>query len=327
LTPSLLEILQCPFCSRTLALRNARESDGEIESGELACSHCGRTYPVVRFIPRFVPIETYEASFGFQWNEFRKTQLDSHTGLPLSRERLEFSTGWPLEALADRRVLDVGCGAGRFAEVILGTGAELVALDYSSAVEACRANLGAHARLNVVQGDIYRLPFRPGSFDDVYCLGVLQHTPDVERSFMSLPEQVRPGGRLAVDVYPALMLNVLWPKYWLRPITKRLPQRTLFRLVRLMVRFLLPVSRLVSRIPRVGRKLRYLIPVMNHEPDFPLSPSQVEEWAVLNTYDMLAPEHDHPQTAATLRSWFEGASLRQVEVFRRGHLIGRGVRG
>ncbi len=144
---------------------------------------------------------------------------------------------------------------------------------------------------------------------------------------MSLPRQVRPGGRLAVDVYPAFLLNVLWPKYWLRPLTKRLPQRTLFRLVKLMVRFLLPVSRLVSRIPRIGRKLRYFIPVMNHEPDFPLSKAQVEEWAILNTYDMLAPEHDHPQTAATLEAWFEKAGLAQIEVFRRGHLIGRGVKG
>jgi SAM-dependent methyltransferase len=326
LKASLLEILACPFCSSGLALKGALESEGEIESGELACAKCGRAYPILRFIPRFVPIESYEASFGFQWNEFRKTQLDSHTGLPLSRERLEFSTGWPLSALAGRKVLDVGCGAGRFAEVVLATDADLVALDYSSAVDACRANLGAHARLNVVQGDIYHLPFRPGSFDDVYCLGVLQHTPDVERSFMSLPRQVRPGGRLAVDVYPALALNFLWPKYWLRPITKRLPQRTLFRVVRLMVRFLLPLSRLVSRIPRVGRKLRYLIPVMNHEPDFPLSPAQVEEWAILNTYDMLAPEHDHPQSATTLESWFKRAGLHQIEIFRRGHLIGRGVK-
>src|SRR5262249_31420532 len=160
-------------------------------------------------------------------------------------ERFAFSTGWPLDGLAGRKVLDVGCGAGRFAEVAIGTGAEVVALDYSSAVDACRKNLGPHPLLNVVQGDIYRLPFRPGAFDDVYCLGVLQHTPDVERSFMSLPAQLRTGGRLAVDVYPALLLNVLWPKYWLRPLTKRLPQPTLFKLVKLMVRVLLPVSRLV----------------------------------------------------------------------------------
>jgi hypothetical protein len=66
---------------------------------------------------------------------------------------------------------------------------------------------------------------------------------------------------------------------------------------------------------------------MNHEPDFPLSPEQVREWAVLNTYDMLAPEHDHPQSARTLMRWLTAAGLRSIEVFRRGHLIGRGVKG
>jgi SAM-dependent methyltransferase len=303
-----------------------RESEGEIESGDLACPECGRGYPIVRFIPRFVPIESYEASFGFQWNEFRKTQLDSHTGLPLSRERLEFSTGWSLPALAGHMVLDVGCGAGRFAEVALDSGAELVALDYSSAVDACRANLGIHPRLNVVQGDIYHLPFRPGSFDDVYCLGVLQHTPDVRNAFLSLPTQLRPGGRLAVDFYPRLALNLLWPKYWIRPFTKRLSQAQLFGLVKLMVRYLLPLSLWVGRLPLVGRKLRYAIPVANHEPDFPLSPDQVREWAVLNTYDMLAPAHDHPQSGPTVERWFHEAGLTNVEVFRRGHLVARGTR-
>ena len=191
-------------------------------------------------------------------------------------------------------------------------------------LDACWANLGPHPRLNLVQGDIYHLPFRKPSFAYVYCLGVLQHTPDVRRAFLSLPEQLQPGGRLTVDVYPALLANALWPKYWLRPLTKRLPQARLFALVKLMVRFLLPLSLRVGRIPVVGRKLRYAVPVANHEPDFPLSPDQVREWAILNTYDMLAPAHDHPQTATTLRRWFQEAGLVDVQVFRRGHLVGRG---
>jgi len=271
-----------------------------------------------------VPQESYASSFGLQWNRFRRTQLDSHTGLPLSRDRFLFSTGWTESDLTGRRVLDVGCGAGRFAEVALAMGAELTAVDYSSAVDATWANLGPHPRLNVLQGDIYGLPFRPESFDFVYCLGVLQHTPDVKRAFLSLPSLVRPGGRLCVDVYPWFLRNALWSKYWIRPLTKRLGPERLFPLVEKMVAVLLPVSLVVGRIPIVGRRLRYAIPVANHEPDFPLSPEQVREWALLNTYDMLAPAHDHPQTPATLRSWFDEAHLQDVEVFRRGHLIGRG---
>ena len=56
-------------------------------------------------------------------------------------------------------VLDAGCGAGRFAEIALSSGANVVALDYSSAVNACYLNLKEHSNLHVVQGDIYALPF------------------------------------------------------------------------------------------------------------------------------------------------------------------------
>ena len=136
-----------------------------------------------------------------------------------------------------------------------------------SAVYACWLNLGPHPRLNVVQGDIYHLPFQPGSFEVTYCLGVLQHTPDVKKAFMALPTQLKAGGRLVVDVYRKAFWHFVWPKYWLRPLTRHLAQDRLFALVKLMVKYLLPFSLVIGRIPRVGPKLRYIIPVSNHEPD------------------------------------------------------------
>jgi SAM-dependent methyltransferase len=180
--------------------------------------------------------------------------------------------------------------------------------------------------LNVVQGDIYHLPFKPGSFEVIYCLGVLQHTPDVRTAFMHLPDQLKTGGRLIVDVYPKSFWLCFWPKYWLRPLTRRLTQDRLFTLVKLMVKYLLPVSLVIGRIPYIGRKLRYLVPVCNYEPDYPLNPEQIMEWAVLDTYDMLAPAYDQPQTAATLLSWFKEAGLRNLEVFPRNFIVGRGTK-
>src|SRR5439155_15016995 len=135
-------------------------------------------------------------------------------------------------------------------------------------------------------------------------------------------EHVKEDGHLTVDVYPRLVLNAFWPKYWLRPFTKRMRRDRLYVLVEQMVRSLLPVSLMLGRLPLIGRKLRYAIPVANHEPDYELSAEQIREWALLNTFDMLAPEHDHPQSADTLAEWFREAGLREIEVFRRGHLIG-----
>lgn len=322
----LLDWLCCPACGGGLALENAREKEGEIESGQLRCPTCPGDYPILAYVPRFVPAGNYADSFGLQWNQFRRTQLDSQTRLPVSRDRFFRQSGWAPADLAGRHVLDAGCGAGRFAEVALATGARVVALDYSSAVDACRANLGPNPRLDVVQGDIYQLPFKRGGFDAVYCFGVLQHTPDVRRAFLSLAAPLREGGRLAVDVYPMRWRNLVSAKYWLRPLTRRMAPERLFRLVRRMVPLLLPLSRLIGRLPVVGAKARYLVPVANYEGVYPLSEPQLREWAVLDTFDMLAPAHDHPQSARTLRAWFVESGIRSVEVFRAGHLVGRGVK-
>jgi SAM-dependent methyltransferase len=318
---ALLEILRCLSCSGALRLVEEHEASGEIDSGLLLCRGCAAEYPVVRSIPRFVPSPGYTGNFGFQWNEFRRTQLDSCSRLTLSRDRFFRQTGWTPQSLRGRRVLDVGCGAGRFTEVALACGAEVFAIDYSTAVEACWANFESHPSLHVVQADLYRLPFSPRSFDDVYCFGVLQHTPQVKSAFAAVSRQVRPGGRLAVDVYYAQALNVLLPKYWLRPLTRRIPDDRLFPLVRLMVRALLPVSVLVGRTPWIGTRARQMIPVANYDGVLPLSRDQLYEWALLDTFDMLAPAYDQPQTRQRLLTWMREAGLEGIEVFR-----GRSVR-
>ena len=150
----LLGVLACPGCFGALSLAITNEAEGEIESGTLGCASCAAAYPIVRFIPRFVPADNYSNSFGFQWNRFRRTQLDSATGQPITGRRFFQQSGWQPAKMVGRWTLDVGCGAGRFAEVALGTGARLVAVDYSSAVDACRQNLGPNPRLDVVQADV-----------------------------------------------------------------------------------------------------------------------------------------------------------------------------
>lgn len=313
MNPDLLDILCCPDCKGTL-------------NADLHCASCNVKYPIVRGIPRFVPADNYAESFGFQWNRFPRTQLDSSSGVPITRNRFFTSTNWTAEELRGKRVLDVGCGSGRFAEVALSAGARVVAVDYSSAVDACRANLGDNPNLDVVQADVYRLPFRAEAFDFVYCLGVLQHTPDVRKAFTSLLPPLKRGGKIAVDLYPKTWMNVFWPKYWLRPLTKRMQRQRLFNLVEKMVPRLMPLSRTLGRVPRLGRRLRWLVPVANYEGIHPLNEKQLYEWAVLDTFDMLSPAHDHPQTAATLRAWMESAAVREIEVLRAGHLVGRGAK-
>lgn len=298
----------------------------EIGNAWLVSENGQHRYPVRNGIPRFVPESNYADNFGMQWNHFSKTQLDSHSGHPISAERFWKATGWTPEDMKDCWVLDAGCGAGRFAEVALSSGAQVVALDYSSAVDACYANLRHHPNLHVVQGDIYAMPFAPDSFSFVYSLGVLQHTPDVALAFAALPPLVAGGGRLCVDYYEYSCKRQLLPKYWLRPLTKRIAKPTLFSLLELLVPAMLSISRALGRIPMAGNLLKRLVPVANYEGILPLSENQLREWALLDTFDWLSPTYDNPQTVVAARLWMERAGMQEVELLRAGHLVLRGYK-
>ncbi len=318
------ERLRCPQSGQILRL----EAAATTESGEgwLTSLDGHFCYPIRNGIPRFVPETNYADNFGMQWNHFAKTQLDSHSGHPISADRFWKATGWSPADMHDKWVLDVGCGSGRFAEIALSTGAHVVALDYSSAVDACWANLQHHPNLLVVQADIYALPFAPESFDFVYSLGVLQHTPDVAQAFAALPPMVKGGGELCVDYYEKSFKSCLLPKYWLRPLTKHMDKQRLFARVKAAVPVLLPISRGLGRVPFIGKLLKRLVPVANYEGILPLSNTQLQEWALLDTFDWLSPAYDNPQTAQTARLWCEQADLHHITILKAGHLVARGAK-
>ena len=68
--------------------------------GDVLRSGAGRDYPIVNGIPRFVDRDNYASDFGSQWNRFSRTQLDSHSQLTLSEDRLERCLSAPLQKLS-----------------------------------------------------------------------------------------------------------------------------------------------------------------------------------------------------------------------------------
>jgi len=295
----------------------------EIREGVLECRTCHANVRVEGGIPRFIPDEEYAGSFGFQWNKFRKTQLDSNTGLHISSERLFDVTKWPPN-LAGNLILEAGSGAGRFTEVLLGTGATVFSFDLSNAATANYANNGDRPNLHLFRASIYDIPLPEGIFDKIICLGVLQHTPDPERSFQSLVKFLKPGGEIAVDVY-ALQLSALisW-KYALRPLTTRMSKDRLFKWVERTVDALLPTAVFLRRIG--GRFGTRLLPILQYA-HLGLPSDLNREWAVLDTFDMYSPAFDLPQTESTVRKWFEDSGLDNVWVgLGPNGIVGRGKR-
>ncbi|MBU1645429.1 MAG: methyltransferase domain-containing protein [Gammaproteobacteria bacterium] len=312
-----LDTYACPGCGgRTW---NVADPD----NGELVCGGCGASYAIRQGIPRFVEPENYAASFGFQWNQHARTQLDSFTGRPVSRDRLFGVTGWP-EDLRGQKILEAGSGAGRFTEVLASTGGEIHSFDYSLAVEANNANNGDKGNVHLFQGNIFRMPFVPGGFDKVMCLGVIQHTPDPERAFRCLAAQVKPGGELAIDVYASRLSAWLHWRWLLRPVTRRMDKQRLYRIVSAVTPVLLPVAVFLRRL--AGRYGARLIPVVEFS-DLHLPKDLHVQWAILDTFDWYSPAFDFPQSKATVERWFAAAGFEDVSVgYGPNGVVGRGRR-
>ena len=290
-----LKILRCPTCGGRMQ---------ELESA-LPCVDCGRKYPRVGGVVRFVEAQHYAGSFGFQWHLFRRTQLDDETSRR-SEEDFRRRTGFEPHDLSGKLVLDVGCGMGRFAEVATRWGAHVVGIDLSLACEVAAENLRDRQAV-FFQADVFRLPLAPDSFDFIYSLGVLHHTPDCKAAFQVLPRLLKPGGRIAIWLYSKYN-NWYKMSDVYRKITRRMPPRLLHKLCYGVIP-LYGVHRVLKKIPLVGRPasgaLAYMIP-MAHNPDPTLR--------VLDTFDWYSPWYQSKHTYEEVFRWFEECGLEDLRV-------------
>jgi len=285
----------------------------------------GCSYPLTGGIARFVASDGYVSRFGYQWNAFATSQLDSHTGLPVSRDRLAQVCGGDLGVLRDKLVLEAGCGAGRFTEVMLEAGATVVSMDLSRAVEANMANNGANPKLLIHQADIEKMPYAPGQFDVVVCVGVLQATPDPERAIAALAAQLKPGGLLVIDHY-GLDYALPQARAILRTMLLALPDSWSVPLVRLVVNTLWPIHRLLWRlrgVPGVNRlreRFMKLSPVMDYSTIYPqLPPRILHEWAILDTHDNTTDTFKHLRAPEDTQRTFQSLGLQDIVVYRGGN--------
>jgi 2-polyprenyl-3-methyl-5-hydroxy-6-metoxy-1,4-benzoquinol methylase len=304
--PWLLELLRCPRCPGEQPLRR------DEAAGSLGCVHCGTDYPVVRGIPRFVTDgQNYAENFGEQWRAFRTVQIDRLAGHQLSETRFFRDTRWEANWLRGKVILDAGCGAGRFADVMAQHGALVVACDLSSAVEACRETeldpknrASGRGEIATVQADLLALPFKRGVFDAVHCAGVIQHVSDPERAMLGLPGHVRSGGRIFYNFYEVdPFARFQFAKYLLRRITPNWPYSRLLRMSNWLCRVFFYPSLIMSRIPKVRFFNRFL-PICSTHPSS-LSISQQYELTLLDTIDWYGPKfeirQDHHRVAGLLQ--------------------------
>jgi SAM-dependent methyltransferase len=254
----LLDLLACPICGGDLSLVHVgTREEREVIEGLLSCVKCEREYKVTRGVPRFADLSKIEqdkaetaANFGWQWTHF--TQADERYN--------EQFLGWiqPIkpEFFKDKIVLEGGCGKGRHTSLAANWGAkDVVGIDLSAAVESAFQATRHLPNAHVVQADIFKLPFKR-AFDYAFSVGVLHHTPDPKKAFVSLAGKVKRSGHISAWVYGAE--NNEWITSYINPIrtgfTSKMNQPTLYQLSKLPTLGVYLASKLIYRPLNKGAK-------------------------------------------------------------------------
>jgi SAM-dependent methyltransferase len=270
----------CPHCATPLT----------VLPENVTCEECSASHPIVNGIPRFVEQE-HLASFGLQWNRYEVAHDDE------DRATFEAKTGFKLDELSGKRILDAGCGGGRYCKVAAEAGASVFGADHSSAVEKASSLCSHLENVRLVQGDLKKLPFPEESFDLAFSIGVMHHDSDTRAVFDSVAKMVKPGGRMSVWLYR----QNTWPQEVLNNFLRR-------RTTKMAPEKLEPWCRLgafFGGIPLVKQSLSKVVNFSTH-------PNR--ENRICDTFDWYAPAYQYHHTTEELSSWFRDAGYDDLVV-------------
>jgi 2-polyprenyl-6-hydroxyphenyl methylase/3-demethylubiquinone-9 3-methyltransferase len=107
-----------------------------------------------------------------------------------------------LADLAHKEVLDVGCGGGILSEAMARVGAKVLGIDLGQAVLDVAELHALEAKVPVAYRAVAAEDLaseRPGAFDVVTCMEMLEHVPDPGATLGALARLVRPGGDVIVS--------------------------------------------------------------------------------------------------------------------------------
>lgn len=306
LNPELFDALRHPTNGQGFALGEEQHCLTQTDTAE--------KIPIVDGIPRFVQDEHLE-SFGLQWNKYEVAHDDE------DRATFVAKTGMPLEDLQGLRVLDAGCGGGRYCKVAGEAGATVFGADHSSAVEKANYLCGHLPNVHFIQADLKQLPFEPASFDFAFSIGVMHHDANTKSVFDAVAKMVKPGGRYSVWLYRK---NQWWQE-WINSAIRSRTTKWKPKSLEPWCRF----GATLGGIPVIKQTLNKIVNFSNH-PNY--------ENRVCDTFDWFAPQYQYHHTEEELQSWFTDAGFVDLKVlppeksgplydwtYRNNLLIGSGV--
>jgi SAM-dependent methyltransferase len=141
-------------------------------------------------------------NFGFEWNEYARFGWDDAVYNQQYEESVfrRKSLLVPQE-VAGKLVLDAGCGNGRYTYWAERYGGRVIGIDLGDGVESAGQNTAELSDIQIVQADIFNLPFVDRTFDVIFSIGVLMHTGDARKATACLHQKLKPGGSLTIHLY------------------------------------------------------------------------------------------------------------------------------
>jgi SAM-dependent methyltransferase len=201
-----------------------------------------------------------------------------------------------IEDFRGKKVLECGCGGGQHTGFVAAVAEHVTAVDLN-AIDVARARNAGFTNISYIESDIAALDL-PGRFDVVFCIGVIHHTDDPDRTFEAIYRHCRPGGLVIVWTYSAEGNALV--RWGVEPIRrlflKRLPRGLLVRLSELTTALLYPVVYSVY-LP----KFTSFLPYHEYFANFRRLSFRRN---VLNVFDKLNAPQTRFTTLAKCRQWF-----------------------
>ena len=108
-------------------------------------------------------------------------------------------------ALRKGRLLDAGCGSGKYSVPLRMRGFDVVGIDVSfNALNMLKESIKAREiDIDIIGANVFQLPFKTGSYDLIWCYGVLQHILSGERecAVREFRRVLRKEGILFMEVF------------------------------------------------------------------------------------------------------------------------------
>lgn len=197
--------------------------------------------------------------FGDEWSRFTQDQLGADV-----REQI-FSDYFSLFDWAalppDAIGADIGCGSGRWAQVVAQRVGHLVLIDASpEALNVAKSNLGGVQNASFLNASVGALPIDNASLDFAYSLGVLHHVPDTAAAIATVASKLKKGAPFLVYLYYAFdnrgaSYRALWRiSDGVRQVVSRLPHSLRYLVSQVIATFVYwPMARIAFVMERLGK--------------------------------------------------------------------------